>query len=91
MDSTPGDTTAFITGLTFESDGMFTGTQTPITEAVAAAPEPSSAALFASGLLGLRLLRRRRRPNCACPQWVDGGLSAISSGTIGGWKPAMSA
>jgi hypothetical protein len=58
----PGDTTAFITGLTFVSDGTFTGTQTPITEEVAAAPEPSSIALLASGLLGWRLLRRRREP-----------------------------
>jgi hypothetical protein len=56
----PGDTTAFITGLTFESDGTFTGTQTPITEEVTAAPEPGSVALLATGLLGWPLLRRRR-------------------------------
>ena len=57
----PADTTAFITGLTFEGDGTFTGTQTPITADVAVAPEPGSLALLVSGLLGWRLLRRRIR------------------------------
>jgi hypothetical protein len=53
----PANTTAFITGLTFEGDGTFTGTQTPITADVAAAPEPSSLALLASSLVGWRLVR----------------------------------
>jgi len=34
----PADTTAFITGLTFEGNRTFNGTQTPIAVAVAAAP-----------------------------------------------------
>jgi hypothetical protein len=61
----PADTTAFITGLTFVGDGSFTGTQTPITEEVAAAPEPGSIALLASSLLGLLLFWRRRQPYLA--------------------------
>jgi len=32
----PTNTSAFVTGLTFESDGTFTGTQTPITNGGAA-------------------------------------------------------
>ena len=56
----PGDTTAFITGLTFTGDGTFNGTQTPITEVVAT-PEPVSITLLASGFLGLLLFRRGRR------------------------------
>lgn len=57
----PDNTTAFITALTFESAGPFTGTMTPVTTEVSA-PEPASLTLLASGLLGLGLIRRRRRP-----------------------------
>jgi PEP-CTERM motif len=61
----PADTTAFITGLTFTGDGTFDGTQTPITEEVAAAPEPGSIALLATGLFGWRSMRRRRQASPA--------------------------
>jgi hypothetical protein len=52
----PGDTTAFVTGLTFTADGTFTGTQTPITENV---PEPSTIVILGSALAGLLLSGRR--------------------------------
>ena len=57
----PDNGTAFITALTFEGAGNFTGTMTPVTTEVSA-PEPASLTLLASGLLGLGLVRRRRRP-----------------------------
>ncbi|RCW71325.1 PEP-CTERM sorting domain-containing protein [Pseudorhodoferax soli] len=52
----PGDTTAFVTGVSFTGDGRFTGTQTPITQEV---PEPPMAALLLAGLAGLALRQRR--------------------------------
>jgi hypothetical protein len=45
----PSNTTAFITGLTFVSDGQFTGTQTPITTNLASVPGP----IVGAGLPGL--------------------------------------
>ena len=57
----PMNPTAFITGLTFESAGNFTGTMTPVTENSAAVPEPASLILLASGLLGFGFVRRRQQ------------------------------
>lgn len=52
----PGNTTAFVTGVTFTADGTFTGTQTPITTNV---PEPGTGALLVSGIACLVLYLRR--------------------------------
>jgi hypothetical protein len=52
----PGNGTAFITGLTFESAGSFTGTMTPITVFVPV-PEPQTVMLWLAGL-GLFAARR---------------------------------
>ncbi len=46
----PTNTTAFITGLTFEGAGSFTGTMTPVTTNV---PEPSTWAMILVGFAGL--------------------------------------
>jgi hypothetical protein len=55
----PTNPTAFITALTFEGAGSFTGTMTPITTNVSI-PEPTSLVLLISGLLGLGLMRGYR-------------------------------
>ena len=57
----PSNPTAFITGLTFASDGDFTGTMTPLTEFVAGVPEPETYALMLAGLCTLGALNRRRQ------------------------------
>lgn len=59
----PANVLAFVTGLTFVSDGSFTGTMTPIVQEVAAAvPNPAPIALLtAVFVLGLLRVRRERR------------------------------
>lgn len=48
----PSDATAFVTGLTFESGGNFTGTMTPV---VADVPEPPTLVLLGASLVSLLL------------------------------------
>ncbi|WP_232410994.1 nidogen-like domain-containing protein [Methylophilus sp. 5] len=57
----PGNTTAFVTGLTFLNAGVVTMSQTPITSFVAQVPEPSSYAMLLCGLAGLIAARRQMR------------------------------
>ena len=57
----PNNTVAFITAVTFTGNGMFTGTQTPITVNVPdAVPEPGTWALLVAAALGFGVARRRR-------------------------------
>lgn len=56
----PFDTTAFVTTLTFAGDGRFTGTMTPLTQTVAAVPEPETYALMLLGLGAVGFSARRR-------------------------------
>lgn len=57
----PDNVTGFVTGLTFARNGLFTGTQTPITIDVSAVPEPQTYLLVLSGL-ALVVWRLRKQP-----------------------------
>lgn len=60
----PNNVAAFITGLTFVSNGSFTGTMTPITVEVAAGvPEPGTTLLLAACATAWLGARWRRRPS----------------------------
>jgi hypothetical protein len=52
----PGNAGAFVTGLTFESSGSFTGTMTPI---VSSTPLPSTWVMLLGGLVGLGIFASR--------------------------------
>ena len=55
----PANTLAFVTGLSFTGDGVFNGTQTPVTlDVPGAVPEPAAMAVMLAGLLGLGAARR---------------------------------
>jgi PEP-CTERM motif len=58
----PENPTAFITDLTFEGAGDFTGTMTPVTATI---PEPSTWAMMLAGFAGLGLLAHRSRKRAA--------------------------
>ena len=58
----PADSSAFVTGLTFVTNGSFTGTMTPITTIVSTVPEPSTGLIFAAACGALWLRRAPRRP-----------------------------
>lgn len=57
----PNDPTAFITGLSFFSDGVFTGTMTPTTVETEVVPLPASITLLFFGLMSLKLQARLRQ------------------------------
>jgi hypothetical protein len=57
----PNNVNAFVTGLTFVTEGSFTGTMTPLTQVVTeAVPLPATVVLLGSGLAAMALCWRRR-------------------------------
>ncbi|MDJ0637671.1 MAG: VPLPA-CTERM sorting domain-containing protein [Paracoccaceae bacterium] len=59
----PDDPTAFVTGLSFFSDGQFTGRMTPILQDVSEVPLPATGFLLFGGVAGLIIMRRRKNPS----------------------------
>lgn len=58
----PYDPEAFVVGLTFMSNGSFTGSMDPIiADTVAAVPEPSTWAMMILGFAGISVVARRRK------------------------------
>lgn len=59
----PNNVTAFVTGLTFLTDGSFTGTMTPLIAEVpeAPVPEPATLVLWGATIAGLGFTARLRR------------------------------
>jgi hypothetical protein len=53
----PGNALAFVTGLTFVTNGSFTGTMTPLTASV---PEPSTWTMMLIGFAGVGFAAYRR-------------------------------
>jgi hypothetical protein len=57
----PNNPVAFVTALTFEGAGDFTGTMTPVT--IDAVPEPSTWAMMLLGFAGISFVAYRRKQN----------------------------
>jgi hypothetical protein len=76
----PSDTSAFVTGLTFESEGTFTGTQTPVIEGV---PETSTWAMMLFGFAGLVILGYRNAHQ-------RGGVRILApTWDVARWRPSQ--
>ena len=75
----PTNATAFVTGLSFVSDGTFTGTMTPITAVV---PQPSSLLLGSAGFILLILAAHRARVRSSRSRTVDARKRVIVTTVI---------
>jgi hypothetical protein len=78
----PFDVTAFVTGLTFVSEGRFTGTMQAIATEVASVPEPGTLALWLAGLGMAGALARRRA--CAAARLIRRGVRPAAAAPAAG-------